>query len=179
MFENWLGRRSRISDGKLHEKLALFPGLIAVLIIAIISVKYPLAIWALLGVWAGVYLVTPDADLAAITRSETRWFNESHHILINWLHHLVGLSALSLSFWPGQLLKHRGISHTPIIGSLVILILMIPSLPGIIIVLLLRNNLIVFFPIWCGLVYAHFIHIVVDFVISGIKKTVKRVRYGR
>ncbi len=174
-----MGRSSRVSDGILHERLAIFPGLVGVLIVVIVSSKYPMMLWSLVGLWVGIYVATPDVDFGNLTRCETRWFREDGHVLICWLKHVVGLSALSLSFWPGQVLKHRGISHTPIIGSLVILILMLPSLPGIIIVLLLRNNLIVFFPIWCGLAYAHGIHIVIDFVVSGAKRIFKNVRYGR
>jgi len=164
----------RISDGKLHEKLAIVPGLIGVLIIAIISTKYPIMLWSLVGIWVGIFVVTPDADLGRITYAERRWFREDNHVIINWLHHLVGLCSLSLSFWPGQLLKHRGISHMPIIGSVVIMLLMMPSLPGIIIILLMRDNLIAFIPIFLGLVYAHLIHIIVDVVGSGVKRIVKR-----
>ena len=164
----------RISDGKLHEKLALFPGLVGVLITAIISTKHPLSLWALLGMWIGIFVATPDVDLGTITYCERRWFREDGHVLICWFKHIVGLCSLSLSFWPGQLLKHRGISHIPLVGSLVILLLMIPSLPGVIILLLMRDNLIAFIPIFLGLAYAHFIHIIVDIVGSGIKRVVRR-----
>ena len=68
-----MGRSSRVSDGILHERLAIFPGLVGVLIVAIVSSKYPMMLWSLVGLWVGIYVATPDVDFGNLTRCETHY----------------------------------------------------------------------------------------------------------
>jgi len=127
--------------------------------------------WALfaVGTWLGTYLVTPDADLATLTHAETRWLKRSRNPVMDFLRFHVGLLALELGYWPGRLLRHRGISHWPFVGAMVILGLMMLSPLGLIVLawLVLADRL------WllatqevvaglAGFCTAHLVHTLVD-----------------
>ena len=128
----------------------------------------------LAGAWVGVFLVTPDADFLSLTYAESRWFRDPRgrnpvSLLVAFVRQCLGLLALSLGFWPGALLKHRGISHYPVLGSLVIALLMLPSLPGLVLLgwLWVRGELsLLWSPVavaaWVGFCLAHLVHIAAD-----------------
>jgi uncharacterized metal-binding protein len=165
------------SDGCWHERIAgvlLFTEGVVALIVAERLGAFHLGLAFLAGGWLGVYLVTPDVDFLTVTHAESRWFRDPKSrdplsLLVAFVRHCLGLLALSLGFWPGALLHHRGVSHFPVLGSLVIALLMLPSLPGLTLLAWLwsRGQLsLTIAPVvavaWVGFCLAHLAHIVAD-----------------
>jgi len=156
------------ADGLIRERInqVLFlvivlplTGLLAYLHQFFMAVGFPL------GAAYGVWLVTPHVDLETFTCSESRWFRGSL-----WLRP-IGY-VLYLYYYPLALvLRHRGISHTPVFGAAIIYAYTwwLPAL-----VLLVTG----WRPVWLlhpdlhvglltGLVCAHLFHIVEDRLLSA------------
>jgi uncharacterized metal-binding protein len=168
-----------MSDGRWHERIAGVL-LIVKVVVAFIVANYFGALhlaWAFLaGGWVGVYLITPDVDFLTVTYAEARWFRDPKgrdplSLLVAFGRHCLGLLALSLGFWPGALLNHRGVSHYPVVGSLVIAVLMLPSVPGLMLLAWLQARgevSVLWSPMlvaaWAGFCFAHLVHIVADWL---------------
>lgn len=165
----------QLGDGVRHERAGRNMLLVAAMISAPAAMRWGwLPAPFLLGMWAGFYLTTPDADLLAATRSETRWFaDQKRNGPLSWMSSIVrfyiGWLSLALGFWPGLLLSHRGISHWPIIGAAVIAVLMAASLPGVAAIAFLayigRLDILMSpaaLACWLGFMVAHFTHILLD-----------------
>ena len=165
----------RLSDGARHEHAGRNMLLVAAVASAPAAIRWGwLPVPFLAGMATGFYLTTPDADLLAATRSETRWFvdqrrNDPLSWLLSVLRFYIGWLALALGFWPGLLLSHRGISHWPIVGAAVIAFLMVASVPGVVIIMFLayagRLDVLASpaaLACWLGFALAHFIHIILD-----------------
>jgi uncharacterized metal-binding protein len=170
-----------MTDGRWHESLACVLVLAAGIVVVVLANDHgvqELALAFLAGEWLGVYLVTPDVDFLTVTHAESRWFRDPKSrdplsLLVAFARHGLGLLALCLGFWPGALLNHRGVSHVPVLGSLVIAMLMIPSLPGLVLLtwLWVKGQLgILWSPMagaaWAGFCFAHLVHIVADWLWS-------------
>jgi uncharacterized metal-binding protein len=168
-----------VVDGRWHERIARVL-VLAAAIVAIIQANRQgvpeLGLAFLVGGWLGAYLVTPDVDFSTVTYAESRWFRDPKSrdplsLSVAFVRHGLGLLALSLGFWPGALLKHRGVSHVPVLGSLVIALLMLPSLPGLMLLTWLwaKQQLdLLWSPMmgaaWIGFCFAHLVHIVADWL---------------
>ena len=127
----------------------------------------------LAGMWSGIYLITPDVDFLSVTRAETRWFRDPRGgDAVSWMmsavRFCVGIVVLMLGFWPGLLLSHRGVSHVPLVGAVIIAVLAIAS-PFMLGALALMDGWHSLWTLeagaaWLGFASAHFIHIVCDWV---------------
>ena len=118
-----MGRRER-ADGYEHAKISLVGsigvaavGLMGGIIWPVVTVP---ALVAALGVVAGAIL-SPDLDQPMITWSE--WFIIKLLPPLSWIPGL-----LMVAYWlPYSLMmKHRGVSHWPVIGTLTRIAYMIP-----------------------------------------------------
>jgi uncharacterized metal-binding protein len=150
-------------DGLIHERINRILFLVIVLPLAGFLVylrQFFMAVSFPLGAAYGIWLVTPDVDLRTLTYSETRWFRGSM-----WLRPIGHI--LNAYYYPiALLLRHRGISHAPIFGALIIYAY--TWLPPALIMLAVNWR-----PLWLlhidlhvglftGLVVAHLFHIVED-----------------
>jgi uncharacterized metal-binding protein len=168
-----------MSDGRWHECIAgvllVVAGVAALVAANCFGVLH--FAWAFVaGGWVGVYLITPDVDFLTVTYAEARWFRDPKgrdplSLLEAFVRHCLGLLALSLGFWPGALLSHRGVSHYPVVGSLVIAVLMLPSVPGLMLLVWLRAKgevSVLWSPMfvagWAGFCCMHLVHIVADWL---------------
>ncbi|MEA3346280.1 MAG: hypothetical protein U9Q78_08615 [Chloroflexota bacterium] len=163
---DWI--RSR-ADGLIHERINQILFLIVVLPLTGLLVAYLhqllMALTFPLGAAYGIWLVTPDVDLETFTYSETKWLGGAI-----WFRP-IGYS-LYLYYYPLALvLRHRGISHTPIFGALIIYAYTwwLPVLLSLIIgwhpTWLLHPDLHV--GLFSGLACAHLFHILEDRLLSS------------
>jgi uncharacterized metal-binding protein len=95
-----------MSSGVVHERIALLveAGLLSSLALLPLEMSIGLLAGGVVGV-----LITPDIDHHATTREESRWYNRS-----------IVLGRAWQIFWSPYpiLFRHRGWSHTPVIGTL-------------------------------------------------------------
>jgi len=154
--------RSR-DNGLVHERINRILFLVIVLPLAGLLVYFRQFFMALsfpLGAAYGIWMVTPDVDLQTSTYSEAKWFRGPL-----WLRP-IGY-ALYVYYYPlALILRHRGISHAPIFGALIIYVY--TWLPPAVVFLitgwrplwLLHTDLHV--GLFTGLAIAHIFHIVED-----------------
>ena len=99
-----------MASGKTHAKVAgiVFVGTVAATPWLAIHYGDGSAIGAVIGAVCG-YVVTPDIDLATLTREEHRMRRRFGF-----------LGRLWVAYWApyGSMMTHRGISHAPVIGTL-------------------------------------------------------------
>ena len=98
-----------MASGKTHAKVAglVFVGTAAASPWIYSQYGADAAIGAIIGAGCG-YIVTPDIDLATLTREENRMRRRFGF-----------LGRLWVAYWAayGSLMTHRGISHAPVIGT--------------------------------------------------------------
>jgi uncharacterized metal-binding protein len=151
------------SDGLLHERINRILFLLVVLPLTAFLVylyQFVIAVGFPVGAAYGIWLVTPDVDLETFTYSESKWL---HGPL--WLRPIGYL--LYIYYYPlALMLRHRGISHAPVFGALIVY-LYSWWLPALILAItgwrppwLLNPDLHV--GLWAGLAVAHLFHILED-----------------
>jgi uncharacterized metal-binding protein len=152
-----------MSSGAQHEKVARWLPVISS-VAAIFTTSHILGVCTI-GQLIGVYCITPDVDINNLTVTETQWFKERKKILA-FLKFPIGIITLILGWFPGIFLKHRGISHTPIIGAVVITFLIMVN-PFVLALLYFTDSwsylwTIEALAIWIGFCATHLIHIIQD-----------------
>lgn len=164
----------RLSDGIRHERVASRALLAACVLAVPATAKWGwLPVVFLVGMWCGIYLITPDVDFLSVTQAETRWFREPHGgDPVSWLSSTlrfhIGIAALLVGFWPGLLLSHRGVSHVPAIGAAVIAALAMANPFALGLLVLTNGWRWLWAPdalaVWLGFAVAHLVHIVCDWI---------------
>ena len=156
------------ADGLVHERINLVLFLVIVLPLTGLLVylhQFLMALSFPLGAAFGIWLVTPDVDLETFTHSESKWFRGPR-----WLRPVGYL--LHFYYYPLALvLRHRGVSHAPIFGALIVYIYTW-WLPALVLLVTDWRPLWLLHPdlhvgLFVGLVVAHVFHIVEDRVLSA------------
>lgn len=158
-----------MSTGLRHEQVArwLPVASCAVALVVALRVGWRLPVACIAGQLVGVYMLTPDSDIHSLSRGEIRWFREprkgsASSWLAAFLKFPVGIAALVMGWLPGLFLRHRGISHVPVVGAAVIALLVAAN-P---IMLMLFGWRWALTPeamaAWVGFCMAHAVHITMD-----------------
>jgi len=156
------------ADGLIHERVNRVLFLVIVLPLTGLLFylhQFFMALSFPLGAAYGIWLVTPDVDLETFTYSESKWIRGPP-----WVRPIGYL--LCLYYYPLALvLRHRGISHAPIFGALIIYAYTW-WLPALILLVTGWRPLWLLHPdlhvgLFTGLVCAHLFHIVEDHLLSG------------
>jgi uncharacterized metal-binding protein len=151
------------ANGLVHERINRVLFLVIVLPLSGLLLYFHQFLMALsfpLGAAYGIWFVTPDVDLQSSTHTETKWFRGPI-----WIRP-IGYALYAYYYPLSLLLRHRGISHVPVIGALTIYVY--TWLPLALVMLatdwhpiwLLHSDLHV--GLFTGLTFAHLFHIVED-----------------
>jgi uncharacterized metal-binding protein len=159
-----VGKRIRFqADGPAHERINRVLFLVIVLPLTGLLLylhQFLMAVSLSLGAAYGIWLVTPDVDLETFTHGESRWFDGPL-----WLRP-IGYLVFACYYPLALVLRHRGISHAPVFGALVVYVYtwLLPALvllaTGWRPLWLLHTDLHV--GLFTGLVIAHLFHIAED-----------------
>ena len=163
-----MGDRIRArANGLAHERINRVLFLLIVLPLAGLLIylhQFFMAVSLPLGAALGIWLVTPDVDLETFTHSESKWFRGSP-----WLRP-IGYLLYSYYYLLALVLRHRGISHAPVFGALIVYVYTW-WFPAVVLLVtgwrplwLLNPDLHV--GLFVGLVVAHLFHIVEDRLLS-------------
>ncbi len=158
-----------MSSGVQHEKVARW--LPAISSAAAIFTTSHILVACTIGQLIGIFIIDPDSDLFSVTRSESRWFTEPRKgSPLSWLSAFlkfpIGIITLILGWLPGLFLKHRGVSHVPVIGAAVITFLVIVN-PFVLALLYFTDGWRYLWTaetlaVWIGFCATHLIHIIMD-----------------
>ena len=155
-------------NGPVHARITMVVAVVVIPSVSITSHMQPVDILLLVsGALLGL-AINPDLDL-----SENRFNNDLQHISKNFLK----FAWDGYWYMYGRLIHHRSpISHSPILGTLIRMIYMIPVLTLIVVplsyILSDHSIFIVFVILFTGLCVSDLFHIIADILVSEIKRLI-------